>query len=343
MVAILGACQASTAGASHAPAASGTASSGATGSPTIAPSTCVAPQTPGDRPQPGNLLGKLDRGRILFGIEGAGGTASGTFAYAVIDASGLHVTTTDDWTMARAIWAPGGGILFDSSRNDDRHLFRSALDGSSLVQLTNDLRGAEYAAAFIGPDHLVFTHWSCSDERDLGLHTANADGSGIADLTPDHPVGSPLSDDQPTVSPDGRTIVFVRYSVNDDSAGGLFSVPATGGTATRLTPDATGTSYPRFSPDGRWILFTQQVASGDEALWLEPATGGQPRQLTSLPAGTAAFEADWSPDGSEIVTKEHQPTDGPANELHVLKADGTGDQLLWRGKLSTAESPDWGP
>src|SRR5512135_2224293 len=84
MVAILGACQASTAGASHAPAASGTASSGATGSPTIAPSTCVAPQTPGDRPQPGNLLGKLDRGRILFGIEGAGGTASGTFAYAVI-------------------------------------------------------------------------------------------------------------------------------------------------------------------------------------------------------------------------------------------------------------------
>lgn len=314
----------------------------AAASGTVPPSICTSTRSPGSTDHTtGTLLGSVDQGRILFGVEGAGGTESGTFAFGIIDRSGLHTTPTTDWTMAHAIWAPGGGIIFDSERNDDRHLFRSAEDGTGVTQLTSDFRGAEQSAALIGSDRLVFTNYSCSEPRDLGLHTAAIDGSGIADLTPDHQVGDPVGDDHAAVSPDGKAVVFVRFSNDSQSIGGLFAVPVAGGTATRLTDDASGTRYPRFSPDGRSILFTRADAAGDDSLWLEPAAGGSPRQLTSFPAGTSAFLADWAPDGTEIVTTLYVHG-WNYNELHILRADGTGDRVLWRGSLSTGETPDWG-
>src|SRR5437868_5463809 len=46
------------------------------------------------------------------------------------------------------------------------------------------------------------------------------------------------------VSPDGNTIVF-------DLLGGLYSLPITGGTATRLHAEGSFDAMPRYSPDGR--------------------------------------------------------------------------------------------
>ena len=311
-------------------------------SPSLGASICTDTRTTGAVvPSTGTLVGHVDQGRILIGIEGGAGASSGTFAYAVVDRAGLHPTPTADWTMAHAIWAPGGGIIFDSERNDDRHLFRMASDGSNVTQLTSDLRGAEQSAA-VGPaGRLVFTHYSCSEPRDLGLQTAAGDGSGMAGLTPAQKLGNPSGDDQATVSPDGRTVVFVRFVDDAQATGALFSVPWGGGTATRLTDDAGGVSYPRFSPDGKWILFTQVDGNGDPALSLEPAGGGRPRQLTAFAAGIYAFNGAWSPDGTEIAM-EYWTRGWSYNELHVIGADGKADRVLWRGEASTAETADWG-
>ncbi len=316
------------------------ASSRPSPSPTLGASICTDTRGSGAVvPSTGTLIGHVDQGRILIGIEGGGGAPSGTFAYAVIDRAGLHPVPTTDWTLAHPVWAADGGIIFDSERNDDRHLFRMAADGSNVTQLTSDRRGAEQSAAIGTGGRLVFTHYSCSEPRDLGLHTAAADGSGMTDLTPEQQLGSPIGDDQPTVSPDGKTVVFVRFIDDAQTTGALFSVPFGGGTAARLTDNAGGVSYPRFSPDGKWILFTQIDGHGDPALWLEPATGGHPRQLTTFPAGTSAFNGDWSPDGKEI-TMEYW-SGWSYNELHLIGADGHGERVLWRGGASTAETADW--
>jgi Tol biopolymer transport system component len=99
--------------------------------------------------------------------------------------------------------------------------------------------------------------------------------------------------------------------------------------------------YPRWSPDGTTILFGQQTASGNLALWtLQP--GGESRQLTSFGTGIFAFEANSSPDGSQIVFKKYV---GGADhdELHVMSADGASDRTLWIGDQSTAERPDRAP
>jgi tricorn protease len=66
-------------------------------------------------------------------------------------------------------------------------------------------------------------------------------------------------------------------------AGDLWTAPVTGGAATRLTAHPGIEVFAHFSPDGKWIAFTGQY-DGDEQVYVVPAGGGEPRQLTWYPA-----------------------------------------------------------
>jgi tricorn protease len=91
-------------------------------------------------------------------------------------------------------------------------------------------------------------------------------------------------------------------------AGDLWTAPSSGGTATRLTAHPGLELFPRFSPDGRWIAFTGQY-DGDEQVYVVPATGGIPKQLTWYPARgplTPRWGWDnqvygWTADGASIL------------------------------------------
>ena len=65
--------------------------------------------------------------------------------------------------------------------------------------------------------------------------------------------------------------------------GDLWIAPVAGGLATRLTAHPGMEMFPKFSPDGKWIAFTGQY-DGDEQVYVIPATGGVPKQLTFFPA-----------------------------------------------------------
>src|SRR5947207_4539601 len=47
----------------------------------------------------------------------------------------------------------------------------------------------------------------------------------------------------------------------------------------RLTDNKARDVYPRFSPDGNWIAFSSN-REGNDDVYVIPATGGKPRQLT---------------------------------------------------------------
>jgi len=60
----------------------------------------------------------------------------------------------------------------------------------------------------------------------------------------------------PSLSPDGKTIVFPYQ-------GDIWTVDAGGGTAYRITAMTGSETLPRFSPDGRWIAFSgNQLSAG---------------------------------------------------------------------------------
>jgi tricorn protease len=70
----------------------------------------------------------------------------------------------------------------------------------------------------------------------------------------------------------GNQIVFTY-------AGNLYSVPASGGIARRLTSSEGFECFPRFSPDGSQLAFTGQY-DGNTEVYVMPAAGGEPRRVT---------------------------------------------------------------
>jgi tricorn protease len=84
--------------------------------------------------------------------------------------------------------------------------------------------------------------------------------------------------------------------------------PPPGGTATRLTAHPGIEVFAKFSPDGKWIAFTGQY-DGDEQVYVMPATGGAPKQLTFYPArgplpprwGYDNQVYGWSNDGKRVL------------------------------------------
>ncbi len=73
-------------------------------------------------------------------------------------------------------------------------------------------------------------------------------------------------------------------------AGDLWTAGSAGGIAIRLTAHPGLELFPRFSPDGKWIAFTGQY-DGDEQVYVMPATGGEPKQLTFYPGARPAAAA----------------------------------------------------
>ena len=113
-------------------------------------------------------------------------------------------------------------------------------------------------------------------------------------------------------------------------AGDLWLASTEGGIATRLTAHPGLELFPRFSPDGSRIAFTGQY-DGDEQVYVIPASGGVPRQLTYYPArgplaprwGYDNQVYDWSPDGQTVLFRSlRYSTDLSDSRLFLASANG---------------------
>lgn len=101
---------------------------------------------------------------------------------------------------------------------------------------------------------------------------------------------SPYFTFDPTLTPDGETIIF-SYE------GDLWKVPTAGGQAVRMTGMEGDETDPAVSPDGKWLAFTAQQF-GNKDVFIMPLEGGEIQQLTFHEA-TDEVES-WSWDSKTI-------------------------------------------
>jgi Tol biopolymer transport system component len=93
------------------------------------------------------------------------------------------------------------------------------------------------------------------------------------------------------LSPDKRTLIL-------DLQGSLWSLPATGGTARRITDEYNDARQPSWSPDGSRIAF-QSYRDGTWRIATIAPDGSGMKALTSGPFDDR--EPNWSPDGTRIA------------------------------------------
>ncbi|HTL04531.1 MAG TPA: amidohydrolase family protein [Gemmatimonadales bacterium] len=136
------------------------------------------------------------------------------------------------------------------------------------------------------------------------------------------------------VSPDGQTIVF-------DMLGDLYTLPITGGAATRLTSGIAHDMEPRFSPDGKRIVFVSD-RSGDDNLWILSLDGKDTLQLTKG-VDNAYLSPEWTPDGDYIVAAKETPFS--SNRLWLYNVHGGHGLQLSGSAPSTLRQmgPAFGP
>lgn len=113
----------------------------------------------------------------------------------------------------------------------------------------------------------------------------------------------------PSLSPDGSQIAF-SYQ------GNLWTVPRSGGVATRLTASDCLDLNPIFSPDGKWIAFMSNREGGTQ-VFVIPSQGGKVRQITMYSASTSLF--DWFLDSRSLLIATNKYTLNPA--LYKLDVD----------------------
>jgi tricorn protease len=96
-------------------------------------------------------------------------------------------------------------------------------------------------------------------------------------------------------------------------AGDVWSVPAAGGPARKLTNHPGLELFPKISPDGKWIAYSAEY-SGSRQVYVIPAEGGTPRQLTFYndagimpPRGGYDYVVlDWTADSQKIMVRANR-------------------------------------
>jgi len=132
------------------------------------------------------------------------------------------------------------------------------------------------------------------------------------------------------ISPDGKTIVF-------DLVGDLYSMPASGGEARKLTSGMAYNTQPRFSPDGKKITFLSD-RGGSENVWIADADGSNPKQL-SQDEQSEFVSPVFTPDGYYVIASRVPQFPVGAAELWMYHVKGGAGVQVTKSHLKPDTSP----
>lgn len=148
------------------------------------------------------------------------------------------------------------------------------------------------------------------------------------------------SDALPVWSPDGRTILFLRYPADQDGQDGpfadLWSLDVATRSVTRITDrqdDLNGVWGPTWSPTGDLITYSPEA---DDYMETEVSRPDGSRNKDIWTHHFYSRSPDWSPSGEEIVFEAYVG-------IRVASAATTRSRRLLRNGELSWHSPDWAP
>lgn len=154
------------------------------------------------------------------------------------------------------------------------------------------------------------------------------------------------------ISADGHTLCYVGVASGPHGATqAIYTLPATGGLDTSLTPPLAAVDGPELSPDGQWVYFNAALnarTTGHAQIFRKRCDDTHIEQLTH--DGRVNWFPHLSPDGRWVMYLSYpEKTQGhPANvevALRIIPADGGDpmDVVRLRGGQGTCNVNGWAP
>ncbi len=177
------------------------------------------------------------------------------------------------------------------------------------TKLDQDAAGKMHARVYT---ELLYRHWTeyrGARRKHILIQSSDLTGGKPRDLTPGTVNTPPFSlggPEQYAFSPDSVDVTYVANTDADPASStnsDLFSVPAAGGRARRITTNPGADEGPVYSPDGKYLAYRTQIRGGYESdqwrLAILDLQAGTMNTLTdSLDRWVESYT--WSPDSKRI-------------------------------------------
>jgi Tol biopolymer transport system component len=177
--------------------------------------------------------------------------------------------------------------------------------------------------------------------RDGRIFSILIDGTGLRRIT-----SPPFPDHEPVVSPDGKTVAFVKDRKGNED---IFVVSSHGGKPRVLVDLPADADDVEYAPDGRRIAFTSNARGCGTGIYVAQIDGSHIRRITPCePSGRLVYtHPAFSPDGRHVAALLHDPR---GNVISLIRSDGGGIVgTVDRGHRKEAGLkievyvPGWGP
>jgi hypothetical protein len=189
-----------------------------------------------------------------------------------------------------------------------------------------------------GDTHLMVLPSSAQDlDPSDGTTTADRDSMDVLTSEPG------TRDVQPSVSPDGSTVAFVRHDPRDPTQAPdqLWLIDIDGTHERAVTRAPAGAESPAWSPDGSLIAFSAADEPEGRALYTIHPDGSDLRVVVR---GQDVEDVGWSPDGSSVVySGADVDVPGASYDLWKVALDGSSPIDLTLTAAVDETDPSWSP
>jgi TolB protein len=187
-------------------------------------------------------------------------------------------------------------------------------DGSGFRRLTTE-DGIRHFYPSLAPDGKSVLYSAFREENVYEIYDYDLGDGSVDRLTTKIGVA-----DAPEVSPDGKSITFMRWSPTNNQYQ-VWLMDRDGKNPDKI-PQVFGWD-PTWSPTGKQILFASKDKDGAVQLFVVNVNGKNQHRISNLPA--IRGRSDWSSDGQSIVTYSGEPWH---RELYIMNADGSDTRQL---------------